>query len=113
MSIIPDYHDYLVNYPLFWKADLLESLPDEVIEITNSHRDLITTYLKTISLQWPYGKLTDKNLGAAFYQVRSRAMRLYDSETDQRIQRGELCFFPGLEMANQNSTSNAVIVRKI
>lgn len=112
MAIIPDYHDYLVNYPVFWKSDLLESLPDDVIEITNSHKVLIRKYLEVLASQWPYGKLTDKNLGVGFYQVRSRALRLFDSEEDQRIQRGELCFFPGLEMANQNATANAMIVRK-
>ena len=69
MATIPDYHDYLVNYPLFWKPDLFDSLPLDIKESVKSDRGLIGSFIRIFKGSWPHGKLTEKNVGVAFYQV--------------------------------------------
>ena len=112
MATIPDYHDYLVNYPLFWKPDMRDSLSESIINMIDSQRSLLRSFLKILSPHWPYGRLTDKNLGVAYFQVVSRTYRLYNKDEDSRVHRGTICFFPGLELFNQNVTANAKMIRK-
>lgn len=111
MATIPDYHDYLVNYPLFWKTDMFDSLSSGIQEIVASQRSILRTILKLLSASWPFGRLTEKNLGVAYYQVQSRTFRLYNVDEDPRVTRGTFCFLPALELINQNVTANSKIVR--